>query len=452
MVLVHGAVSNSSSTPVNDDIGTLQQEARTGGIQLIRVDVDALPDGSFKLQLPEGEYRVATQPTSIPSPYVLTSISYAGANLLVDPLRISEKESSEIQVGFGTTSPNPWSKVSGRVLGQDPGLGPFRVVLEGSKTSRTEAVVNADGTFEFARILQNGTYTARLRPENAAASSPAVNVGTKDVDNVEITVPHEREVTVRTAVDGGGPVPSYVLRLVGNSSTVSALIKPDSSGRFLVQLPEDERQVRFESLPLGYIVKSVMFGISDLRACVNGAPPRCTFPPLKIAGSTGTDLEVIFAHDPAIPFGKISGRVTGLNSESTDVRLVLSDATTFSTFEQTIGAGGFFEFSSLPQGPYVPSLAVAKPGQSGLLDPSLINVTGMDSSGIEIRPSEGRFRPGPSPAREDAAGWSASQRIRRKQPNCGDGSRSRCNTENDQYCRGNIPVRQQRGTLARCRK
>ena len=403
MILVHGSVSNWSSTPDNDGIATLQQEARTGGVQLIKVDVDALPDGSFKLQLPEGEYRVAAQRTSIPSPYVLTSISYAGVNLLVDPLSISEKESSEIQVGFGTTSPNPWSKVSGRVIGQDPGQGPFRVVLEGSKTSSTEAIVNADGTFEFARILQNGAYTARLRPENAAASSPSVSVGTKDVDNIEITVPHEREVTVRTAVEGSGPVPSYVLSLLGNSSTVSALVKPDSSGRFRLKLPEDERQVSFDSLPLGYIVKSVMFGLTDLRACVQGAPPRCSFPPLKIAGSTATDLEVTFAQDPAIPFGKISGRVTGLNSESTDVRLVLSDATTFSTFEQTIGAGGVFDFSSLPQGPYVPSLAGSKPGQSGLLDPSLINVTGMDTSGIEIVVPKGNSEQDRPPAVTDAA-------------------------------------------------
>jgi len=271
----------------------------------------------------------------------------------------------------------------------DSGQGPFHVALEGSKTSTMEASLNADGTFEFARVLQNSTYTARLRPENDAASSPRVSVGVKDVDSVEITVPRKREIWVRTAVEGNGPLPSYVLSLKGSSTTVSALVKPDSSGLFRAKLPEDERQISFDSLPLGYVVKSVMYGLTDLRACVKGAPPRCSYPPLKIAGSSATDLEVTFAVDPAIPFGKVSGRVTGLSSEATDIRMVLRDAAKFSSFEQAIGAGGTFAFSNLPQGSYVPLLTGTPYGQSAILSPSLINVNGIDTSGVVIVASGG---------------------------------------------------------------
>jgi hypothetical protein len=402
LLLAPASISNWSSTPGDETLSSVQRETRTGGVQVIKVEVDALPDGSFKFPLPLGVYRIATPANSIPSPYVLRSISYAGANILVDPLVISEKESSEIQVGFGTITQNPWSKVSGRVVGMDPGQGPFHVALEGSKTSTMDATVNADGTFEFARVLQSSTYTARLRPENDAASSPRVSVGVKDVDSVEITVPRIREIRVRTAVEGNGPLPSYVLTLKGSSSTVSALIKPDSSGFFQVKLPEDERRISFDSLPLGYVEKTVMYGLTNLRACAQGAPPRCLYPPLKIAGSSATDLEVTFDVDPAIPFGKISGRITGLSSEATDVRLALRDAATFSTFEQAIGAGGAFAFSNLPQGPYVPLLIGTPNGQSVLLSPSLINVNGSDTSGVVLVAPGGSSRQDRQPEITDA--------------------------------------------------
>lgn len=72
-------------------------------------------------------------------------------------------------------------------------------------------------------------------------------------------------------------------------------------------------------------------------------------------------------------------------TDATNARLVLSDAATFSTFEQPIGSGGSFAFSSLPQGAYVPSVVgMESSSKAGLLSPSVINVNGVDASGIEI--------------------------------------------------------------------
>ncbi|HLQ76535.1 MAG TPA: hypothetical protein VK210_04225, partial [Terriglobia bacterium] len=314
--------------------------------------------------------------------YFLRSVTFAGVNLLTDSFTVSDKESSELQVGFGTTSPNPWSSVSGRVVGFDSGTGPFRVALEGDATSAIETRVNSDGTFEFARVLRNSRYIAKVRPENKVASTPRVTVAAKDVANVEIVVPREQEVFGRAVVEGGGPVPNFMLSLTAPSTIVTVLVKPDASGMFRIKLPEDERDVELMSLPFGYTLKSLAYGDTDLRACVRGAPPRCSYPKLKIAGITATELQIRLAVDPSIPFGKISGHVSGLSSDVGDVRLVFSDPSSFNVFEETVGADGSFAFLSLPQGTYVPTLTGGV--QSGLMKPSIITVEGVIATGVDI--------------------------------------------------------------------
>src|SRR3954469_7190150 len=44
-------------------------------------------DGSFRLQLPPGEYRVGA-PQALPPGYSLQSIAYGGVDLLLNPLKI----------------------------------------------------------------------------------------------------------------------------------------------------------------------------------------------------------------------------------------------------------------------------------------------------------------------------------------------------------------------------
>src|SRR6185295_19322838 len=57
----------------------LEIEANDGLTQGITLRIDPLPDATFKMTLPEGEYRVATGPkNAIPPDYRLTSLSYGG--------------------------------------------------------------------------------------------------------------------------------------------------------------------------------------------------------------------------------------------------------------------------------------------------------------------------------------------------------------------------------------
>jgi hypothetical protein len=114
-----------------------------------------------------------------------------------------------------------------------------------------------------------------------------------------------------------------------------------------------------------------------------GTPGRCTNPPLKIGGNAAAELQVRFTTDPNVPFAKISGRITGLSPDVGDVRLVLSDAASFNTFEESVHPDGSFAFPNLPQGAYVPSLTGGV--RSSLLTPSLINVEGIDVANVDIQ-------------------------------------------------------------------
>src|SRR6185295_7313747 len=125
------------------------------------------PDGSFHMKLPEGEYRVIAPPAgannAIPTAYVLRALTFGPADLFRETMTVSSKLSLELQASFGTTAPNPWSRVAGKVVGTDSAQGPFRVALESPATTSIEAIVNPDGTFEFPRVLQSTNYTARLQ-------------------------------------------------------------------------------------------------------------------------------------------------------------------------------------------------------------------------------------------------------------------------------------------------
>ena len=404
LYLAQGAASGDAA------LDSLKRSAAAGGLQLIQLDVDALSDGSFKFRIPAGTYRVATQRAGIPSAYFLRSVTYAGANLLTDSLVVSDKESSEMQLGFGTTDPNPWVKVSGRVVGLDSGMGPFRVALDGETSSAIETSVSPDGTFEFARVLRNSRYSATVLPENKFASTPRVSVAAKDVANVEIVIAKERELTGRVRVDGGGQAPNFMLELRAPSSLVTVLVKPDASGMFRIKVPGDERAVQLNALPFGYMLKSLTYGDTNLHACIDKPPVRCSYPPLKVGADSVTELQIQFELDPEVPFAKISGQIRGLNADtgaSGNVRLVLSDPASYNTFEESVGADGSFAFSSLPQGTYVPSLTGS--ARSGFLRPSLIRVNGATTSGVVMEYSSEGTKKESASLEDDSTGARISE-------------------------------------------
>jgi hypothetical protein len=161
-----------------------------------------LPDGSFRITLPEGDYQVgAILPRlrgGLPRIYIVKSLSSGSANLLSEPLKILGSESVGIRATFGTQTPGSWVRLSGRVVGIAPGTeGDVRVVLAGEIIGTLHASIKPDGSFEFPRILQ-GQYIVRVAPsgmETIAAARPrtpsdkVITVADKDVTGIEVVVP-----------------------------------------------------------------------------------------------------------------------------------------------------------------------------------------------------------------------------------------------------------------------
>jgi len=380
LLLISGSAEGWSAAkpgqlPMISNSGLLMLQPGGGGVgtQAVQMNVNALPDGTFKLRLPEGEYRVAapTGGTAIPSAYSVRSIDYGPADLLKEAMTVSASTHSELQIGFAPTASNPWAKVSGRVKGFDPAKGPARVSLEGRTTAAIETPVNPDGSFEFLRTLQGTTYTASLVPANDAASSPTITVADKDVEGVEIVVPIEKEVRIVPSAEEGAPIPGFMMTFAGAGSSVSVVVKPERAGVFKATLPADERRVRIDGFPIGYIVKAVTYGATNLLSS-----------PMKLTDDDSLEIKVQFALDPAVPSGSVRGHVAGVDALRNSVQLVLNGVTSFSSFETSLDPDGSFAFSKIPQGTYLPTLTSVR--FSGLLSPATVVVAGSDPFDIEL--------------------------------------------------------------------
>lgn len=378
--------------------------SRSGASQFIRLEVEPLSDGTFKMMLPEGIYRVATEKGSyrevqgIPDPYFIRSINHGASRLLTEPMVISATERADLNIGFGVLTSNPWVKVSGKVVGLNPSEGLRRVALRSAAVATMEAPVNLDGTFEFPIVLAEQSYIASLLPRVEVAADARVSVKTEDVKDVEIVVPPQREITIRGSVEGDAPVPAFTLRLEApkcdDCGQMRILIKPEPDGTFKVKLPEDERKVSVtenDGLPFGYSVQSLTYGDADLKKTN-----------LRIRGSAAREIVIKFEINPSVPTGSLRGRVTGLSPESRNVQLSLTGVAFLSSFEELVNADGSFRFSKLPQGTYMAALTVD--GDSATPTPSAIHVTGQDLTGVEIAAPKRRERPARSVAEEPPTG------------------------------------------------
>ena len=367
----------------------LRQKANAGRTQVLTVDVDPLPDGTFSMSLPEGEYTVAIPPNGIPSAYVLASLTYGQADLRTEPLIVDGTEYAELQAGFVSVIPNPWATVSGRVVGFDPSQGFFRIALESNDTAGIETFINSDGTFQFPRVLQGTTYTAQLIPASDTVPLTRVSVAEDDVEGVEIIISGEFEVTGRVIVEGDAPTPGFVLDLVTPSrSRMSVTVEPERDGSFRIMIPADERNVRVGGLPLGYEVVSLTYGEVDLME----------EPLMVTAANAVRELGLSLNVDPNVRWGAIEGHVTGLDPTEGAVRIELADVSAISTFEAIVGRDGSFQFSSIPQGTYVASLEDRAAHRS--LTPGIIRVSGGEPTRAELvagGPNSRRVQP-PSPA------------------------------------------------------
>jgi hypothetical protein len=114
--------------------------------------------------------------------------------------------------------------------------------------------------------LQPGPYTLvcdRMDAGIRMGARLAVNLGTKDVDNIELTLSRYPDLAGKVTVEGGGHVapatkislePRQALASMGYGST-----QPNSEGAFALQATSpDLSDITVSNLPPGYIVKSIL--------------------------------------------------------------------------------------------------------------------------------------------------------------------------------------------------
>jgi hypothetical protein len=349
-------------------------------------------DGSFKVALPEGEYRLAIAAVNVnasASPYTLKSFTYGAADLLNNAIVVSSADSAELRLTYGLDSASA-RKVSGRVEGWDParltstsGASPASVSLFNPFISGTlSATIRPDGSFEFPKVYP-GDYTANLSgaiPNLAIRPTATLHVGNADVTGVNLVIPRQREIPGRVMLEGEGFIPRFTIPLIGGSpgnlnsrpvSSESLFITPQRDGTFKVSALEGERAIGVATgLPPGYTIKSMMYGTVDL-----------TKDPLKVLATDTAELRITLTAPDAKPV-RVSGRVEGWNPATLPTpaalrtgpgalggpppsTVVLSTSYSFSTLSAVIGADGSFEFPKVYPADYtarleglLPALAV----------------------------------------------------------------------------------------------
>lgn len=118
--------------------------------------------GGLAAELPAGSYRLDA--VGLPAGFNVRSITRAGVDLTSAGLKLAGAESVELAITLRSAA--AWSRVSGRVARNPDGPAVATVTLSGENAAATlKAVVNADGSFEFPKVLP-GTYVARLQPSS----------------------------------------------------------------------------------------------------------------------------------------------------------------------------------------------------------------------------------------------------------------------------------------------
>ncbi len=323
--------------------------------------------GSFSTTITPGDYRVSS--SGLPRGYSLKSVISGTTDGLKQPLKIAS--GSEIEITLGVSSPPPWVRVSGRVTSGNGTGAAASVTINGAASAEALTVpANADGSFEFSRVLP-GAYTAFALTPGAVSPPTALTVGANDVSNFAIRIAEPKEISGRIIVQGNVPMPRAAFALApvagipGSGSTLPMSPQPD--GSFTISLPQGERQISVlpASIPPGYRLAAFSYGTTDLLK--NS---------LRVAAGDAGELRVTLDASAVTPVN-VRGRVVGLLTTQ-GVRVVLMSPI-LSSIEAPVNTDGSFAFSKIIPGSYVARLSL-----SGLSAGSPVTVRNADVNDVVI--------------------------------------------------------------------
>jgi hypothetical protein len=338
------------------------------------------PDGSFTLNMQEGEFSVSIVPEGLPPGYVVGTMKYGDVDLLKEPLKTAASNSADLNIGYkSNVAVGPTFKVSGHATNGSSGMDLSLVgaVSGGFGGGRfgggqgQQATTGTAGAFEFSNVLP-GRYTLRgtvvhtLRAGNLTrfmVSLPLV-VGNSDLRDVQLPIPAENNVPFQISVEGGGPVPSLRFQLTNGTDQGSAQGAP-SNETFVLSLPAAGWRISVTNLPAGYSVKSMTYGSSDLLR-----------EPLTLNENASKEIQLTLSL-AANSLHKVSGRVTGLGQSPTPVSISLVGASSAFTLNVPLDSDGNFEFADVVQGNYIARIFVRASPHSIPVTVGNADVTGL---------------------------------------------------------------------------
>lgn len=221
-----------------------------------------------RAQLAE-EYVTLTTPEKQQTSYA--PIYYPGTNhaAAATPIQVTSGQEIEADIAMFKV---PTVHISGKVRSDYPIGGPPRLIAyPGDHPSwdpgERRGVIAEDKTGRWGlEDLQPGPYTLvcdRIDHGVRLGARQVVNVGTKNIDNVEVTLNRYPDLAGKVTVEGGGKVPSGIRvslqprQLVASIGYAGAQVSPE--GEFLLTaISPDLSDIRVSNLPAGYFVKSVI--------------------------------------------------------------------------------------------------------------------------------------------------------------------------------------------------
>ncbi|HEX4998330.1 MAG TPA: hypothetical protein VFY29_08895 [Terriglobia bacterium] len=234
-------------------------------------------DGTFRVQLRPGEYRVGA-PGGLPPGYMVRSIVYGGVDLQRSPLKVSSSDSAELLIGLAINGPSPAVSVSGHVTGLAPGQVhriALRAPTAGDLAAAIETSVGTDGAFTFPKVLP-GRYIVYLK----LRAQTQVTVGNKDVTGLTVVYPPDILVSGHLIAEGAQTLPAVIVESNGKAATSYNR----ATGTFILSLENGENSISVRNIPEAYRLRSITYGDVDLQK-----------EPLKLDGPALWDIIVRLA-------------------------------------------------------------------------------------------------------------------------------------------------------------
>ena len=252
-------------------------------------------------------------------------------------------------------------KVSGHLKANthDPELK--ATLLGGKLEELLDATIAADGSFEFGHVPP-GTYLVGLFPRPAGFSSLVVNVGNRDVTNLELAPPPTHAVSGRIVVENG-PLPHSLLAFATDKSYVGAPINPD--GTFTTKLHEARQRIDLAGMPVGYSVASVKIGSQD---ATEG---------FAVGNGDVSGMVITVTAPKRLP--RLHGSITGLAPARLGSTKVEVTGPIIGTLQAPIQQDGSFDFAAV-----VPGLYRLRLTQVSELPPMNVVVAGWDTTQIQV--------------------------------------------------------------------